>query len=702
MTTLDFPADSLIDVGFVSREERFPSYLTRSSWPLPMEQTMSQSSNVRRATTPLQTGGQGFQATNNSPTLMAEWFSHPATQLQYTHDATSLGSQLTGSFGAPYQASPTEYIPSTQPLDASSLFSQLPESIAWPNWQDYQTESIAFDGLYADMPLPGGLPESSPTDTFLEVRSLNSSNSESGWATVDIPTYGDSFPENHNGAIFNPAQTLHVRTNSSHSDSTTFGSYEEIIYPLTSPDSESHLEFGQEYYRPAQQRHRPSISPIISPSAVVDPVPIKSMSPLIRPSPIRTSPMSQGMRSPPARRQSRKSPTDKATKPLIRRPSAGGKKDTEKRVGRRRGPLLPEQRKQASEIRKLRACLRCKFLKKTDIAYFMKDWKADFERHVSLGFSVGNIKGFASTERRLYITHGYGFVLPIEAREVYVRDDKCFSVDWVEEEHGAPREFCVSTAKLSAGMEGISTGLLAEYLDRHIDGPFEKFVDEYFAGTPFLTEVLKTAHRYYLRERLPVVRKALKLVLAYNLTMHITMVEGLTGEENMAGKIRDENSRFKGKTVAPVMINFQVKCALADMWRELQKDVLEELSQLYHGVYNGDKLKNWPTIFLLAAILLAVWEEMQFDCHYRVPDPVAVQKFCNDMETTPVGVIVGLFSAISQKLPAISEWDTRKHHHLLNSNQAVCDAMSEMQAHVTKYGTDLHKDISLPHYYTEP
>jgi hypothetical protein len=49
-------------------------------------------------------------------------------------------------------------------------------------------------------------------------------------------------------------------------------------------------------------------------------------------------------------------------------------------------------------------------------------------------------------------------------------------------------------------------------------------------------------------------------------------------------------------------------------------------------------------------------------------------------------VIVGLFSAISQKLPSFSEWDTRKHHHLLNSNPAVCDAMTEVRAHVTKYG----------------
>lgn len=76
---------------------------------------------------------------------------------------------------------------------------------------------------------------------------------------------------------------------------------------------------------------------------------------------------------------------------------------------------------------------------------------------------------------------------------------------------------------------------------------------------------------------------------------------------------------------------------------------------------------------------------MQFDCHYRVPDQAAVKKFCDDMESTPVGVIVGLFSAISQKLPSFSEWDTRKHHHLLASNPAVCDAMTEVRSHVEKY-----------------
>lgn len=253
-----------------------------------------------------------------------------------------------------------------------------------------------------------------------------------------------------------------------------------------------------------------------------------------------------------------------------------------------------------------------------EVAYFMKDYKADFERHVARPFMVSNIKGFSSEERSLYITHGYGFVIPVTAREVYVKNDEGFSLDWTESDHEKPIDFSINTAKLSAGWEGISTALLSEYLDNHIDGDFEHWVDEYFEGTPFLTEILKTANRYYQREGLPVLRKALKLVLAYNLTQHFTMVEGLTEEEALPGKISDDNSKFRGKTVAPVMINFEIKFALADMWRELQKDILEELSALYSSVYSGDKLKNWPTIFMLAAILLAVWEEMQFDCHYRV------------------------------------------------------------------------------------
>ena len=248
----------------------------------------------------------------------------------------------------------------------------------------------------------------------------------------------------------------------------------------------------------------------------------------------------------------------------------------------------------------------------------MKDFKADYERHVSLGFSVGNIKGFSDTERTLWITHGYGHCLPVQAREVFVRDKRCFGVDWVETIHEQPKEYHVDTARLSAGMEGVSTTLLSEYLDRHVDGGFEGFVDQYFERTPFITDILKTAYRYWVKVKTPVIRKALKLVLAYNLTQHITMVS-IPDEEGLAGMVEDRDSQVRGRTAAPVMISFQVKCAMADMWRELQKDILEELSVLYSSIYTKEKLKHWPTIFMVASILLAVWEEMQFDCHYRVP-----------------------------------------------------------------------------------
>ena len=246
------------------------------------------------------------------------------------------------------------------------------------------------------------------------------------------------------------------------------------------------------------------------------------------------------------------------------------------------------------------------------------DWKADFERHATLSVSIGNIKGFGDIERTLYITHGYGHILPVKAREVFVQDDKCFGLNWVEKIK-KPEDHQVNTARMSAGTEGVPPHIVSEYLDRHIEHGFESFVDNYFEGTPFLTQMIKTAYKFWLQERTPVIHKALKLLLAYNLTQHVTMVEGLPDEEGFLGKINDFNSFLRGKVAAPVMVNFQVKVAMAKMWRELQKEVLEELSRLYSSIYTREKLKHWPTIFMVASVLLCVWEEMQFDCHYRNP-----------------------------------------------------------------------------------
>ncbi|KAI0169056.1 hypothetical protein GGR52DRAFT_504603 [Hypoxylon sp. FL1284] len=613
------------------------------------------------------------------------------------------------------------------PIDDARAIQQF-DGMGMGNWQDFGAIlQYQSDGL----PRFGSMGSQSPTGTYLEVLSLPGS-SDNGWTQVDMYQNYDSYQQAQtqaqaqNTAIFNPGQTLHLRTNSdaSHSDGSgqqadfSSSSFEDISFNFSpfSPESDTYSDPASHrncFHGESHHSHE-----IISPAAVVESMPIKA-STSSRPSPASGS----GVASPPhnnsARRNSgpkKNNPIGKSTKSVIRRTS-NGKKDgaVEKKVGRRKGPLLPEQRKQASEIRKLRACLRCKFLKKTcdkgepcggcqpsharlwqvpctridikDIGYFMKDWKADYERHLSRGVSVYNVKGFAPKESLMWITHGYGFCLPVMVREVYVADESCFQVDWVESYQidQEPIEFELKTERLDVGEGGINPEALSEYLDKHIEQGFENFIDDHFEGTPFITEILKTAYRFYTKEKLPVLRKALKLVLAYNLTMHITLVEQQGSEQALEGQIDDEDSKYFGKYVAPVMINFQIKCAMADMWRELQKDILEELSQLYSSVYSGDRLKNWPTIFMLASILLAVWEEMQFDCHYRVPDPVAVEKFCSDMESTPVGVITGLFHAISQKLPALIDWDTERHGHLLNNNVAVCEAMTEVRQHVVKH-----------------
>ena len=712
---------------------------------------------------PLQTNmGLGFPAAMQAMNpMLANWMNLNTNGYgQDTFSQNPMGMSMSADFSAAYgaqlQDSPVEF-----PINMTSMsmapFAMMPPTTmdmshmtAAPfQMADFQQEftniSSAPDFTANSAMATASVSTGSPGEQWMEIRSLSSS--DNGW--VDIG-HRNSYDFSDNSAIvFNPAQSLHIRTNSDSTNSNqsdvprsahSFSSFEEIHFPMNSPQSETdnNLELVHSHSHthsdncghnhghshshglPAEQ----DFANYISPNQSVSPPMVRAEPIVIKQSASSTaSPTSSAVSSPPAVARRRKSPITatpvigaKPAKTIVKKtPAHTTKKDAagEKKVGRRKGPLRPEQRQQAHEIRKLRACLRCKFLKKTcdkgdpcagcqpsharlwqvpctridikDIAYFMKDWKADYERHVSLGFSIGNIKGFSSQERPIYVTHGYGHYLPIMAREVYVRDEKCFGVDWFETLNGL--HFEINTAKLSAGMEGVSRAMLSDYLDRHIDGGFENFVDEYFEGTYFVTELLKTAYRYYCREKLPVIRKALKLVLAYNLTLHVTMVEGLNSEDEVnLGKVEDQQSKFCGKTVAPVMINFQVKCALADMWRELQKDVLEELSSLYQSVYSGDKLKNWPTIFMLAAILLAVWELIQFDCNYRVPDLGAVNTFCSEMEGTPVGVIVGLFSAISQKLPAFTEWDSRKHHHLLNSNPAVCDAMTEVRAHVTKYG----------------
>lgn len=718
---------------------------------------------------PLQTAGFAFsQAIDPSTALLTSTdLSFNLLQGQQAYDQDSAHtmdplSSFTGNFGVPLQSSPIndEYIAATTQQEqinttmASSYLgafhgmNHMNDAMSF-QFNDFNTALLANSGFGVtpqnlqmqtnDFNIASSNPNSSPADgNYLDARSF-SNRSDNSWTVIDLPlgrSSLDGYSDVSNGVV--SPQHLHVRTDSSSSQDSdvplsahSVGSYEEIFPVSPEPDAHHGLSYPQQhiphglqipqhdadyhYHSPLVQSPMP---PVVGPAMLHGHMTNTSSS-----SSSSASPTSSGAGSPKTkRRTSPVSPVGVTPKVIVKKPGKGanGKDKPEKKVGKRRGPLKPEQRIQASEIRKLRACLRCKFLKKVcdkgepcggckpsharlwqvpctridikDIAYFLKDWKADYERHVTLEFSIANIKGFSQHERMIYVTHGYGFVLPVPAREVFVRDDNCFGVDWVESIHEAPRAFEVTTNKLSAGTDGISHHMLSEYIDCHLDAGFDRFVDEYFEGTLFLTDMLKTIHRYYLRSKLPVIRKGLKLVIAYALTLHITMIQGVTEEEAEVGKIDDPGSRYHGQTCAPVMINFQVKKAMADMWRELMKDILEELSALYSSVYSGEKLKNWPTIFILAVLILAVWELMQFDQHYRVPDDGAIKKFCNEMESVPVGVIVGLFCAISTKLPSFLEWDTRKHAHVLNNNIAACDTMTEVRAHVEKHGK------LLPHF----
>jgi hypothetical protein len=733
-------------------DSRNAQYYRGDAWQVPMEQTHPQQ-DPRRAVAPIQTTNHhGLRQTPTAEHPMMESWRYGQQQQQSTHQPTpqhqtsqhppahahhqQYTSHQLDYTSSPSYETPYSHVYTTLPMAAPQLamvpVSQAPMMPIGPsylnmeagiegmphNWAEFHSELVQYSTQDVGLAVsPYQQQTNSPTGSHLEVLSQPSSVDETGWTMVEAR---HSFEFNEPHYFVDPNQTVHNRTfsESSYSDLDQQGgtfmsnldmSTAQAVYSPTNL-SDSDYEYTHQVHRLSMDHGNTQLVPLNASMAQPMSIPNAETS-----SPVR-SPSSQGSAGSPGRKGQRKSliaakGTDKVTK----RSSTGSKNESEKRVGKRKGPLSTEQRKQASEIRKLRACLRCKFLKKTcdkgepcagcrpsharlwqvpctridikEIGYFLKDSKFDYERHISLGFSVGNIKGFSDTEKVLYITHGYGHMLPVTAREVYIRDEDCLKMDWMEAKR-AEDGYEISTAKLSAGVEGISTTMLSEYLDRHIDGQgtFENFVDDYFEGTPFLSQMLKTAYHFYCRTGSKIIKKALKLMLAYNLTLHITMVEGVPSEEGFIGKIEEETSKFYGKTMAPVMINFQIKCAMADMWRELHKDVLEELSSLYSSVYSGDKLKNWPTIFILASVLLAVWECMQFDCHYRVPDPAAVEKFCNDMETTPVGVIIGLFQAISQKLPALIDWDTTKHHALLGSNNDVCDTMSEVREHVGRYG----------------
>lgn len=726
-------ADEELAFEYDSREPNL-SFLRAQAWPLPMEQAQdaSQGINMSRPMERIPTNHQmpyqqqsiPEQPSMSEQQMMNNWaYQQQSSQYSYPQQPQSNVS-YNNVYAVTLPTSPINIMPTSQPpmnatipLNPYYLQSHQPLEQYPFNWHDVQANLAAAADPALSMQCQAAQ-SSSPSDTHLEVRSLTSLSDSEGWSTIE---HRHSHERN---VCVDPSETVHHRTSSESSWTSDFehqaqslgGSFEMVGATIHSPSTDSNPDFDP---RAAPlipyESARPSLQ--VSPIALARPVPVPIRRPPSKATSPTRSPTSQCSTSPTVRRPVKKSPIAKATEKVIKKAPQTGKSETEKKVGKRKGPLRPEQRKQAGEIRKLRACLRCRFLKKTcdvgepctgcqpaharlwqvpctridikEIGFFTKDYRADYTRHLTFELSAGNIKGFSDNHKKLFISHGYGHMLPLTVREVYVRDEKMFDIDWAETNNYSldPKTYVARTAPLYADLDCLSPATMSDYLDRHLDvpGSFHSFIDSYCGETPFLTSMLKTAFDYYNRTKAPVIRKALKFLLAYSLTLHITLVEGVPDEESFPGRVDDETSLYHGKIVAPNAINFQVKTSMGTMWRDLQKEVLEELSSLYSSVYSGDKLKHWPTIFILATLLLAVWEFMQFDAH-RVPNDALMEKFLNDMETVPVGVVVGLFQAISVKLPSFVEWDTTKHHQVLQSNDAACKTMSEVRDNVMRYG----------------
>lgn len=374
MSNVDIPNDGLIGLDYDSK-----GYLQPQTWPVAVDQN-HQRSDPARDMSALPNSGHSFdQPVPHDPNLMLDWhFQQLPANLQYRQDDPSSAPQYTtGSYAMSMQSSPVDFMSQNQMssslLDGSYLPLSAPVDMVPFQYQDFQTDLMTFNhGLpdVASYAAPQNVVDSSsPTDTYLEVRSLGSSSSETGWNTIEPRNSMDFFPEQ--GIFINPTQTLHDRSLSESSYSTSLGSsFVEVSNPANSPTSDTNLDLP---YSTMKRRvsfdhtsHGSQSPTAVSPVAMVRPIPVpnkKSASPSRSPASQSASSFSA---SPPSRKPSRRSPiAAKTTETKVRKHSQSGKPDSEKRVGKRKGPLKPDQRKQASEIRKLRACLRCKFLKKT-------------------------------------------------------------------------------------------------------------------------------------------------------------------------------------------------------------------------------------------------------------------------------------------------------------------------------------------------
>lgn len=198
-------------------------------------QSPSQQSSASSSSPPQQQQHLPFQtAAHPTPSILTDWtLQQHQQQPHQQHSAQDLTQFIPDSaligfnpFTTNFHSTPLDYLPTTsQPTLAANLhleptFNAMSpvddntQGMPWmTSWQDVEAAmNYQPDGL----PRMGSLGSNSPTGTYLEVLSLGS-GSESGWATVDVYQNYESYQQAHqaqNAAIFNPSQTLHLRTNS--------------------------------------------------------------------------------------------------------------------------------------------------------------------------------------------------------------------------------------------------------------------------------------------------------------------------------------------------------------------------------------------------------------------------------------------------------------------------------------------------------
>ena len=366
-------------------------YLQRTSWPvtsadmMPSQAHMGMSYQQRSAISTSQPGTiqsdnhpfyqTDTQQQHSNSTDLRTWSTPHGLPISTPYIDTNAYAQEYETYGAHFDLSPTEYQMPTNvqlntaietgmdpslPMEAYNyipMANPMANSISydWPENIDGLMEMNLQSMTGANPAHPEITVATSPSDTF-DVRSLPSSSSDNGFVTIDYPTQQ---PFIHDYMFHHPRSGSDSSSDHEHCHQDSWDSYVRVHHPthsMSPPGTDSGPESENFSFDYSRSQHEPTASPpmaVVKTTAVVSPI-------AIRPNTV----IPRGSISPTSRKTPMRKPS-KTTKAVARRSSQAVRPETEKKVGKRKGPLKPDQRKQAGEIRKLGACLRCRFLKKT-------------------------------------------------------------------------------------------------------------------------------------------------------------------------------------------------------------------------------------------------------------------------------------------------------------------------------------------------